>query len=347
MSLSVTAKLVRSGFALDVALEAQPGVTALFGPSGAGKTTLARVIAGLEQGADAMVTLAGQDISALPTHQRNIGYVFQDARLFPHLTVEQNLLYGAKDADELSGTATLLDIAHLLARRPAGLSGGEAARVALGRALMRKPDLLILDEPLAGLDQRRKSELLPHFSKLRDAGFPILYISHAIEEVAQLADTLVLLRSGQVERAGSLEDILSDPVSAKLVGPGAAGAVLSGLVGNKRDGLTEVTTDAGPIWVPSVDLSSGSRIRLRLPASDVIVAVERPTGLSALNVLPAKVHSVHVGNGPGAMVALAAGEAKILARITRRSMEQLDLAPGREVWAVVKATGVARADIGN
>ena len=346
MSLALAARLERpGGFVLDVDLEAPAGVTALYGPSGAGKTTVARLVAGLEPGA-ARVAIGGRDVTRLPTHARGLGYVFQDARLFPHLDVAANLRFGAAPGADPRPVADRLGVAHLLDRRPAGLSGGERARVALGRALLRDPALLILDEPLAALDAARRAETMPHLDALRAGGTPVLYVSHAIEEVARLADTLVVMREGRIVRAGPVAEVLGDAASAALLGPSAAGAVLAGRAGPTRDGLTEVATEAGPLWLPGVGAAPGAAVRVRVPASDVIVADRPPEGLSALNVLPATVEAVHPGDGPGAMLGLRAGRARLLARITRRSLDAMGLAPGRPVWAVVKATGVARADVG-
>ena len=346
MSFALTATLARpGGFTLDVDLAAPAGVTVLFGPSGAGKTTVARLMAGLERGASRVV-VAGRDVTRRPAHSRGVGYVFQEPRLFPHLDVAANLAFGAAPGTDPRPMADRLGLDALLSRRPAGLSGGEKARVALGRALLRAPALLILDEPLAALDAPRKAELLPHLDALRGGGLPILYVSHAIEEVARLADTLVVMREGRVARHGPVAELLGDPASAALVGPGAAGAVLTGRVGEVRDGLTRVATAAGALWLPGIAAAPGAAVRVRLPASDVIVSVARPEGLSALNVLEAVVEAVHPGEGPGAMLGLRAGEARLLARVTRRSQDALGLVPGVPVWAVVKATGVARADVG-
>ena len=346
MSLRIRARLDRPGFRFDVDLEAGPGVTAVFGPSGAGKTTLARLVAGLERVPGARVVVAGRDVSALPPHRRRVACMFQDARLFPHLTVRGNLLFGAPRGTDPGPSAETLRIAHLLDRRPAGLSGGEAARVALGRALLARPALLVLDEPLAALDHRLRAELLPHLERLRGGGVPVLYISHAMEEVARLADTLVLLRGGRVVRAGAVAEVMADPDAAALIGPAAAGAVLSGRVSATVDGITTVETPAGLLRLPGVAGPPGSEVRVRLLASDVVVAVVKPRGLSALNVLPATVEALRPGEGPGVMVRLRAGEAALLARVTRVSVAALGLAPGRAVWAVVKATAVARSDIG-
>ena len=346
MSLSLDVRLHRPSFALEAALEAGPGVTALFGPSGAGKTTLARIVAGLERGHTGRVAVAGRDVTALPPHRRRVAMMFQEPRLFPHLSVRANLLYGARRGSDPRPVAEALEVAHLLDRRPMGLSGGEAARVALGRALLAEPDLFVLDEPLAALDHRLRAQVMPHLERLRGAGLPVLLISHAMEEVARLADTLVLMRAGRIVRAGPVEDVMADPSSAALIGPAQAGALLTGRVGARRDGVSVVETAAGPLRLPGIDAAEGAEVRVRLLASDVVVAVEEPRGLSALNVLPAVVEAVRPGEGPGVMLGLRAGEARILARVTRLSTEALGLMPGRRVWAVVKATGVARVDVG-
>ncbi|WGH78885.1 molybdenum ABC transporter ATP-binding protein [Jannaschia ovalis] len=337
-------------FTLDVALEARAGVTAIFGPSGAGKTTLARCVAGLAAPDAGRIVLDGRVLfdgaTDLPPHRRGIGYVFQEARLFPHLDVAGNLLYGAARGTDPAEVAALLDIAPLLGRRPAGLSGGEAARVALGRALLRDPKLLILDEPLAALDQKLRLQILPYLERLRDRGLPVLFISHAIEEVARLATTLVLMGDGRVIHVGSTGDVLSDPAIAARLGPSQAGAMLEGRVVTVAEGLATVATPAGRLQVAGVDAPPGTGLRIRIRAEDVIVATARPEGLSARNVLPAVVESVQAGQGPGLMLRLRAGEGALLARVTQASAREMDLVPGRQVWAVVKTSGVARADVG-
>ena len=336
-------------FTLDVTLEAGAGTTAIFGPSGAGKTTLARCVAGLATPDAGRIALDGQVLfgpgADLPPHRRGIGYVFQEARLFPHLNVRRNLLYGAPRGADPTSVCDMLGIGDLLGRRTAALSGGEAARVAIGRALLRRPRLLILDEPLAALDGPRRDRVLPWLERVRDAGVPILYISHAVEEVARLADTLVLLRDGAVVRAGPVGELLSDPSVAALMGPAQAGAVLLGRVIGAADGIAAVETAIGTLQVVGAG-AVGTRLRIRIRAEDVIVATERPRGVSALNVLSGRVASVRPGQGPGVMLRLAIGEGHLLARVTRRSAAALDLSDGRAIWALVKATGVARADIG-
>ncbi|PWJ19243.1 molybdenum ABC transporter ATP-binding protein [Jannaschia seohaensis] len=337
-------------FTLDVTLAASSGVTAVFGPSGAGKTTLARCIAGLERPDSGRVALGGEVMFGpdrdLPPHLRGIGYVFQEPRLFPHLDVTANLLYGARPGTDPGPVAEMLDIGPLLGRRPGGLSGGEAARVAIGRALLRSPRLLILDEPLASLDRRRRAAILPYLERLRDSGTPILYISHAIEEVARLATTLVLLQDGRVAASGSVGDLLSDPDVAARLGPDQAGALIEGRITAQEGGLATVETPLGQLEVAGVDGPPGGRVRVRIRAEDVIVARMRPEGLSARNVLPCRIATLRAGQGPGVMLRLEAGDGRLLARLTRRSVEEMGLAEGQTVWAVVKTSGVARMDVG-
>ncbi|WP_245624182.1 molybdenum ABC transporter ATP-binding protein, partial [Jannaschia donghaensis] len=253
-------------FKLDVSLLVAPGVTAVFGPSGAGKTTLARCVAGLARPDAGRIALDGRILfdgsTDLPPHRRDIGYVFQEARLFPHLSVRENLLYGAPRGTDPAAVANMLGITPLIARRPGDLSGGEAARVAIGRALLRRPRLLILDEPLAALDTRRRDIVLPWLENLRDAGLPILYISHAIEEVARLADTLVLLDEGRVRRAGQVGAVLSDPEAAAMMGVSQAGAMLEGRVIGRADGLAEVETAIGTLHLAGIG-GGAQRVRIR------------------------------------------------------------------------------------
>lgn len=339
-------------FALDVDITAGDGITMLFGPSGAGKSTIAKAVGGLLRTDQAYVQL-GERVLAdtsqrlwLQPHMRRIGYVFQEPRLFPHLSVRGNLLYGAEQDTDLARIADLLDIASLLTRRPAGLSGGEAARVALGRALLSAPSLLILDEPLAALDARRKADILPYLERLRDhANVPMLYITHALDEVARLGSTLVLLQDGKVARSGFVKDVLSDPDAVPVLGPRMAGAMLEGHVVRHVDGLTELKVSGGLLWVPGTAGALGTKIRLRVMAQDVIVGTQKPQGLSALNILPAKVVSLHRGDGPGALVVLRSGTDRLLARITQRSLDEMSLAPGDTVYGILKTVSVGPTDV--
>jgi molybdate transport system ATP-binding protein len=359
MTLSVLVQHTLGNFQLDASFEAPPGVTVLFGRSGSGKTTVVNAVAGLLRPDRGRIVVDGEPVldtvngTMLPPHRRRMGYVFQDGRLFPHLTVRQNLLYGRwfagmKAGEELPRIADLLGIGGLLDRRPAGLSGGEKQRVAIGRAILSNPRLLLMDEPLAALDEGRKAEILPYLERLRDElGLPILYVSHSVAEVARLATTVVLLEAGRVVAVGPATEVLADPAMAPVMGLREAGAMLTArLVEQDGDGLTRFETGGGPLWLPQVEAAAGSVLRLRILAQDVMLAVERPRGISALNVLAGLVEEVRLGEGPGAMVRVRVGEEVLLARITRRSVGVLELAPGRPVFAVLKAVSVAQENVG-
>lgn len=354
MSLSVTLKHRLGAFDLDVSFEAPAGVTALFGRSGSGKTSVVNAVAGLLGPDHGKIVLNGRvllDTSAgvsVPVHMRSVGYVFQDARLFPHFSVRTNLLYGARGDRNLTRVCDLLGIGDLLERRPRALSGGEAQRVAIGRALLSDPAILIMDEPLAALDAPRKAEILPYLERLRDeAGLPILYVSHSVEEVARLATTLVLMEQGRVLRAGPADALFADPALAPAFGPRTAGALLPGRVATHHaDGLTEIEVSGGTLSLPGVEAAPGTALRVRIEAQDVMIALTRPEQISALNILPAVVTEVHPGQGPGVMVQMRAGEDLILARITRRSAEALALRPGTACFAVLKSVAVAQGAVG-
>lgn len=359
MTLDVRLRHRLPGFVLDVAFQAPGGVTALFGRSGSGKTTVINAVAGLlspDEGRvaldEAMLLDTGTGVD-LPRHRRGVGVVFQDARLFPHLTVRQNLLYGrwfARGASTatLDRVVELLGIGPLLARRPGALSGGEKQRVAIGRAILSNPRLLALDEPLAALDEARKAEILPYLERLRDdLSLPILYVSHSMAEVARLANTVVLVEAGRVTAVGPTAEVLSDPATAHGLGLREAGAILRARVAaQEEDGLTRLTAAAGPLWLPRVAAPAGATLRVRILAQDVMLATARPEGISALNILPATVRDIRMGDGPGALVRLDAGGEMLLARVTRRSAEALSLSPGRAVFAVLKAVSVAQENVG-
>lgn len=339
-------------FSLELEARCPPGVTVVFGPSGAGKTSLARAVAGLSRGIEGRISLGGRLLLDrargvdLPPHQRRIGYVFQEPRLFPHLSVAQNLTYGAARGTSPEAVARMLDIGPLLGRRPGALSGGEAQRVALGRALLSGPDLLILDEPLAALDQGLKSEILPYLARLRDeSGVAMLYITHAIEEVLRLGTSLMILRAGRMARFGPVAQILADPEASQDLGPHLAGAVLAGRVGAEADGLSAIETPAGVIHVARVAFAAGAHVQIRILAQDVILARSRPKDLSALNILPARVVGLHPGAGPDVSVVLEAGGARLLARVTKRSAGLLALEAGQPVFALLKTVAVAAANV--
>jgi molybdate transport system ATP-binding protein len=339
-------------FRLSVAFASAGGLTALFGRSGAGKTSVINVIAGLvrpEHGRivvdETVLTDTARNV-LVPAHKRRIGYIFQEGRLFPHLTVRGNLVYGMrfangpKNAGELDQVVALLGIDGLLSRRPANLSGGEKQRVAIGRALLSRPRLLVMDEPLASLDEARKAEILPYIERLRDeTRIPIVYVSHSIPEVARLATTLVVLSEGGVAAIGSPAEIMGRLDLFPLTGRVEAGAILNTRVVGEdaRFGLTLLRAAGGELRVPRLDLAIGTALRLRIRARDVMIALSPPEGLSALNVLPGIVAEIGPAEGPIVEIRLdCAGEA-LIARLTRRSVETLGLEPGRPVYAVIKS----------
>jgi molybdate transport system ATP-binding protein len=350
--LSVAVAHAFGSFVLDAAFDSTGGLTALFGRSGAGKTSLINAIAGLLRPERGRIILDGAVLTDtergifVPARRRRIGYVFQEGRLFPHLSVRQNLLYGRWFAPKGGGAAEidqivdLLGINLLLDRRPANLSGGEKQRVAIGRALLSRPRLLVMDEPLASLDEARKTEILPYIERLRDtAGVPIVYVSHQIAEVARLATTLVILSEGRVAAVGPTAAIMGRIDLFPLTGRAEAGALLTTRVAAHDDafGLTTLRASAGELRVPHLDLPVGAALRIRIRARDVMIALEAPQGLSALNVLPGTVAEIRGADGPIVEMRLdCAGEA-LIARLTRRSVETLGLIPGRPVYAVIKS----------
>lgn len=360
MTLSVALEHRFEGFALDVRFDAPAGVTALFGRSGSGKTTVVNAVAGLLRPDRGRVSVNGSTLFDtttghwLPPHRRRVGYVFQEARLFPHFSVRGNLLFGAwfagggRDVRALDHVVEMLGLGGLLARRPAALSGGERQRVAIGRALLSRPRLLLMDEPLAALDDPRKAEILPYLERLRDdTAVPIVYVSHSVPEVARLATTVVALSAGRVIRSGPAVDVLADPEAVPDLGVRAAGAILTGrVVAHHHDGLSEIAVSAGSLFVPRVTAAIGARLRLRVAAQDVLISREAPRGLSALNVLPGRITGLRRGSGPGVVVQIRVGEDSILARVTQRSADALQLAPGVACHAIAKTLSVAPDDVG-
>lgn len=351
MTLSVSLKHRQGALALDVAFEAGPGVTALFGRSGAGKTTLVNAIAGLLRPDAADITLDGVTFNDATTwlspHKRRVGYVFQDARLFPHFTVAQNLDYALRFGARPKGRERIIEmlgIGDLQDRHPATLSGGEKQRVALGRALLADPRLLLMDEPLAALDGPRKAEILPYLDRLKtESAVPILYVSHAVDEVARLADHMVLLADGQVARQGPLMDVMADPAAVPLLGVREAGAVLRATVeAHGDDGLSALQVAAGSLQLMGVQAPVGAEIRLRVLAQDVLLSLEHPVGLSAQNILPVTITTIRAGDGPGAAIALDAAGDTLLARVTARAVASMGLVPGKRLFAIIKATSVAQ-----
>ncbi|MFY0620444.1 MAG: molybdenum ABC transporter ATP-binding protein [Pelagimonas sp.] len=359
MSLSVRLTHSFEDRRFDISFDAPGGVTVLFGGSGSGKTTIVNAVAGLlrpEEGRIAVedrVLFDSDTGTNLKPHKRRLGYIFQEGRLFPHLSVKQNLLYGRWFAPKsamparLDNVVEMLGIGSLLTRRPNALSGGEKQRVAIGRALLAGPELILADEPLAALDEARKAEILPYFERLRDeARVPILYVSHSAAEVARLATSVVVLQDGKVARQGSASEVLSDP-SVTPMGVRSVGAVLEAYVRcHHDDGLSELNAGDVPLFLPRVSKDIGDMVRVRVAAQDVMLSRDRPVGLSALNIVPGTVASIRPGTGPGAIVSLDTAAGRILSRVTRRSVADLGLAPGVSCHAIIKTVSVSPKDVG-
>jgi molybdate transport system ATP-binding protein len=347
MSAEVAIRHRQGAFTLDVAFKAASGgVTALFGPSGAGKTSIVRVLAGLTRPAHGKVVLEGHTVLDtekgifVPPEKRRVGLMFQDARLFPHMTVNRNLLFGWRrsparaDSAEIARTIALLGLEPLLTRAPKFLSGGEKSRVALGRALLASPDILLLDEPLASLDATRRAEILPWLERLRDiARIPIFYVSHSLDEVARLADRVVLLEAGKVKAEGSVFDLL-----AGLGMERPLGAVLDATMIGEQDGLGVLAFDGGRLLVPATG-ASGKRMRVRIGADEILIAREMPNAISANNVLPVIIAEVKE-DGARAEVVMRCGAARLVARVTAASVRRLELKPNLNAFAVIKSVTV-------
>ncbi|CTQ56881.1 Maltose/maltodextrin import ATP-binding protein MalK [Roseibium album] len=341
---------------LQARFESDGGVTSLFGQSGSGKTTLTNMIAGLTNPTSGRIKLgetilfdADQGIN-LPVQARRIGHVFQDARLFPHLSVKSNLTYarwagrrqGNRDLDEV---VDLLGLRKLLSRKPDTLSGGERQRVAIGRALLSDPRLLIMDEPLANLDQARRNDILPYLDRLCvEAGIPILYVSHSIEEVSRLSNTLVILSDGQTPAFGPVADMLTRTDLGRATGRHEAGALVNGTV-VKVDtlwGLTHVDIGGAVLQIPDMVAEPDDSVRLRIRARDVALAVVPPEGLSIRNAFEAYIRSISEESGPYAEILCVVGKQTIRARITRASVADLDLMPGKSVTVLIKSVAIDR-----
>ncbi len=348
-------------FSLDAGFTAPAkGVTAIFGPSGCGKTTVLRCIAGLLRVSDGFCEIVGdvwqdRDGSFLPTHRRPLGYVFQEASLFPHLNVRRNLMFGAPRDDRAATgervafdeVADLLGVAALLDRSPRNLSGGERQRVAIGRALLSQPKLLLMDEPLSALDRTTKNEILPFLERLRDRlSLPIVYITHDMSEVERLADQIVLMEKGRVLAAGPLADLQSDPTLPLAMARDAA-VSLDGVVEayDAHYGLVTLAARGGRFVVPAPRATIGERRRMRVIAGDVSLAREPPGPSSILNVLPARIVSVKPVDSNESVVVIALGldgdGARLLSRLTRKSWDLLGLSEGAAIYAQVKAVALA------
>jgi molybdate transport system ATP-binding protein len=361
MSLEVDVAHRFGSFTLEARFVSEGRLTAFFGRSGSGKTSLVNMIAGVVRPDRGRIILDQTPLVDterglfVPKYRRRVGYVFQEGRLFPHLTVRQNLLFGRWFTPKrerhisLDQVLDLLGVGHLLDRRSGALSGGEKQRVAIGRALLTSPRLLLLDEPLASLDDTRKDEILPFIERLRDeAQVPIVYVSHSLPEVARLATTVVVLLNGRVVAVGPPTEVLG---RADLIAPNAAaeaGVLIEATVaGHDRSfGLTVLQSRAGTFQAPHLDLPVGTPVRLRIRARDVMIATTRPDGLSALNVLPGVVRTLDRTAEGLVEVGLDCGGARLAARLTRKSINMLRLEPGRQVYAVIKSVALDRDALG-
>ncbi len=344
----------RGDFALDAAFDAPAtGVTALFGPSGSGKTTLLRCIAGLERARGSLIVngeVWQEGKSFLPVHRRPLGYVFQEASLFPHLSVRANLEYGYRRLNpserrvQLEQAVEWLGLSRLIGRRdPGNLSGGERQRIAIGRALLASPRILLMDEPLAALDMESRLEILPYLEGLhRGLEIPLLYVTHALDEVARLADHLVLLQQGRVIASGALGETLArlDLPTAHL---DEAGVVIEAVLSahDEAYSLSRLDFSGGSLWVGKINQPLGTRVRARVLARDVSIALEPPQGSSITNILEASIVEIRDEGPDKVNVCMSVGGSVLLSRITRRSCDLLKLESGMQVYAQVKSVALA------
>ncbi|QIG47107.1 molybdenum ABC transporter ATP-binding protein [Nordella sp. HKS 07] len=353
--IEIDVVLARPGFTLAVKFDAGQGITALFGESGAGKSTVLHLVAGLLKPDRGRISVNGTvftDTGArifLPPHRRRIGYVFQDALLFPHLSVRQNLLYGRwftkaePNGITLDQVTELLGIAALLERRPTTLSGGERQRVAIGRALLASPQILLMDEPLAALDIDRKREIIPYIQRLRDElDLPILYVSHAIEEVARLADRVILMAGGQVKSDGPPQQVLSPKA-----GPGDDRFARVSILSTSQPSydadyqLTQVSHPAGKITLAGRLIPQDGPIRVLIRATDVTIALSKPRELSIRTAMRGKISAISEPLGAVVMVEIELIGGEILAAaVTRKAVDELGLGEGDHVYCLIKSVSI-------
>jgi molybdate transport system ATP-binding protein len=352
MILDVDIRHVQGAFSLQTRFQSDGKLTALFGTSGSGKTTIVNAISGLVRPDHGRIVVQGQVLVDtkknvfLPKHRRRIGYVFQEGRIFPHFNVRQNLLFGRwftprrERNASFDGVVDLLGIGHLLERRPSTLSGGEKQRVAIGRALLSDPQLLLMDEPLASLDEARKAEIYPYIERLRDQGrVPIVLVSHSVAEIARLATSIVVLSEGRVVASGPAFDILRHTNLFMQTGVAEAGALIDAQVLRHEDsfGLTVLQTRAGIVTVPRLTHPIGTGLRVRLRARDIMLSLQKPVGMSALNVLPGLISSIEAAEGPSVDVQIDCAGEGLVARVTRKSVAELGLMPGLPIYAIIKS----------
>lgn len=354
-------------FTLDVKLDLPGrGVTGIFGPSGSGKTTLLRCIAGLQSCDNGSLSVNGEPWQfahnprkTLAVHRRPLGFVFQQPSLFPHLSAEQNLTFARKRAwqkvspAEYDQIIALMGIEHLLRQYPAALSGGEQQRIAIARALLVKPRLLLMDEPLASLDQMRKREILPYLEKLHRAlDTPIIYVSHSVEEIARLADHLLLMDSGKIQRQGPAASVLSRTDFPVQLGDDL-GVLIQARIAERNSEwhLARAEFDGGHLWLRDSGEAAGEFIRVRILARDISLTLNEDTRSSILNRLPVKVQEISADRDPAMVLlrlqpsgdqATVHGESHLIARITRRSLQELAITEGSELWAQIKSVAIVR-----
>ncbi len=355
--LRIDIRKQREDFTLDVSIDVPtPGTIALFGRSGCGKSTLVSAIAGLLAADRARVVLGDvvlEDTDAkvrVPVERRRIGYVFQDSRLFPHLNVSANLRFGERRAAavhrfvEFDHVVDLLGLSALLQRRPHELSGGERQRVALGRALLSQPRLMLLDEPLAALDEPRREEVLPYLERLRDEfAIPMVYVSHRFDEVLRLATHVVVMERGSVATQGSPEAVSRHPALREIVGDDAIGAVLTGSIAScdPSTGLASIAIGSAVVHTYLPDAQPGAIVRVQLLARDLILAIHPVEGLSVRNRLAGTVVSIDAEDRESELIEVdIGGDAIVLARVTRAASAALALRPGLAIWVLVKSVSV-------
>ena len=354
--LKIRTQARRDAFTLDVSIEMQrAGVLALFGRSGCGKTTLVNIIAGLLKADTSHIEIDGvvlENSSSrlyVEAEHRKIGYVFQDARLFPHLNIRRNLAYGLHRAGKqplrvsFESVVALLGLEHLLERRPNQLSGGERQRVALGRALLSQPRVLLLDEPLASLDSARREEVLPYLERLRDEfAIPMIYVSHQFEEVFRLATHVVLMADGRSIAQGPLDVMSVHPEMRAIVGADAIGAVIAGVIeaADEQTGLAAVRIGENILNVSLRGVRPGAHVRIQLLARDLILATLRPEAVSVRNILKGSIARVVADDADTDLVYVDLGGALVLSRVTRAASLALALRTGMTTWVLVKSVSI-------
>ena len=343
-------------FQLDVDLNLpSKGITAVFGESGSGKTTLLRCLAGLEKGARGVLRVKGEvwqnERFTMPTHLRKVGYVFQEASLFPHLNVRENIKFGLrritgdKNKTRYRQVVEQMGLKKFLNNRPNELSGGERQRVAIARALVVEPSVLLMDEPLVALDTNRKREILPYLESLHEISeLPIIYVTHSIDEVARLADYMVVMREGRAVGQGILSDVLEDTSSPAFLGEDTGVVIEAKVV--ERDShwnLIRAEFDSGHLWVRDTGDKFGKKIRVRILARDISLALKNHSDTSIINRLLARVVSINDDTDPAMLlVNLALGNTIVIARISKRSASQLKIESGIDVWAQIKGVAILR-----